>query len=92
MIFEWDERKNTKNKKKHGISFELASFIFEDPHLICWPDDRYDDERWQSLGQVEGVVLHVAHTIRGNNDEEIIRIISARTASAREERRYFLDR
>jgi uncharacterized protein len=47
------------------------------------------EERWQAIGVVEGVLmLMVAHTVREQDDIEVIRIISARLASRRERRRY----
>ena len=93
MKFEWHEDKNHKNKQKHGISFELASLVFHDPHLLSVLDPRYSDERWRTLGHIDGVTIYVAHTI-GEDDygEEIIRIISARKATPNEERRYYIDR
>jgi uncharacterized protein len=92
MQLEWDENKNRGNKRKHGISFETASLVFQDPFVISMPDKRYnyEEERWQSIGLVESIVIYVAHTIieEEENDEEIIRIISARAATSSEERRY----
>jgi uncharacterized protein len=91
--FEWDNKKNIKNKRKHGISFELASLIFHDSCLISMPDHRHNEERWQSIGQIDGVIIYVAHTIgEDENAEEIIRIISARKATPSEERRYYINR
>lgn len=37
-MFEWDERKNTANRTKHGISFESAKLIFDDPDLVMFPE------------------------------------------------------
>ncbi|KMV09207.1 hypothetical protein AB988_4359 [Acinetobacter baumannii] len=65
QYFEWDEAKNRKNQKKHDISFETASLVFEDPLRISI-QDRYTngEERWQTIGRVKGVLmLLVAHTI-----------------------------
>lgn len=45
MKFEWDKGKNSTNKEKHGISFELASLVFHDLNIISVPDYRYDEER-----------------------------------------------
>jgi uncharacterized DUF497 family protein len=95
MQFEWDNQKNQLNKRKHGLSFETASFTFQDPFILSVPDDRthYAEERWQSLGLIQGILIYVAHTIgEDNNGEEIIRIISARAATANEVRRYFANR
>lgn len=91
MEFEWDENKNLINKAKHGISFEAARAVFADLDVIL-DQDRHEngEERWQATGLVGFLrVVVVAHTYRGeNNGDEIIRIISARSASAAERRRY----
>jgi uncharacterized DUF497 family protein len=58
-------------------------------------DKRYEgiEERWISLGLIGFQVMYVARTVREDrNGEEIIRIISARKATPREERRYYLQR
>jgi uncharacterized DUF497 family protein len=82
--FTWDERKNRANRKKHRISFETASLVFDDPFHISVQDREVDgEERWQTIGMVNGVhVLLVAHTV----DEEagLIRVLSARKATRRE--------
>jgi uncharacterized protein len=86
--FEWDENKNRVNRAKHGVSFETASLIFEDPNLIARQDREVEGEqRWQTIGYAEGV-LTVAHTAQDSGADEIIRIISARRATAAERRLY----
>ena len=95
MQFEWDKNKNRLNKKKHGLNFEIASLVFQDPFLLSVPDDRhsYLEERWQSLGLIQGVLIYVAHTVEeDSNGEEIIRIVSARAATPGETRRYYANR
>jgi len=90
--FEWDENKNRVNQEKHGLSFEIAIVVFQDPEVLSVLDHRYEDEedRWISIGRVDFAVIYVAHTVREDeNGEEIIRIISARKAMPREEREYF---
>ena len=90
MKFIWDETKNTTNKAKHGVSFETAKLVFDDP-LHVSIQDRYEngEERWQTLGLVGGVVVFlVAHTIYEANNQEIIRIISARKATKQEKVHY----
>ena len=91
LIFEWDEKKNESNRAKHGLSFETAVLIFQDPNLLSVLDTRYEDEeeRWISIGRIDANAIYVAHTVREEDGEEIIRIISARKATPREERRYF---
>lgn len=87
----WDEAKNRRNQQKHGVSFETAQLVFTDPRHVSI-QDRFEDgeERWQTLGLVGGVVvLIVAHTVyEDENDEEVIRILSARKATQRERLRY----
>ncbi len=91
MKFEWDQAKNRANRVNHGVSFETASLVFEDPyHLSVQTRHEGPEERWQTLGLAGGVVvLLVAHTYReSDRGEEVIRIISARKATAHERRRY----
>lgn len=91
MKFEWDQAKNRANRVKHGLSFETASLVFDDPcHLSVQDRHEGPEERWQTLGLAGGVVvLLVAHTYReSDRGEEVIRIISARKATAHERRRY----
>jgi uncharacterized DUF497 family protein len=38
MRYEWDQRKNRANRRKHGISFELASLVFDDPDCLVGKD------------------------------------------------------
>ena len=93
--FTWDDFKNRSNQTKHdGISFQIAARVFLDP-LRLTRQDRVEgnEERWQTIGIVNGVVLLlVAHTIVefGPDDEQIeeIRIISARRATPRERKHY----
>ena len=92
MEFEWDKNKNHSNKRKHGINFETASFVFTDPFLLSVPDDRYsyEEERWRSLGMIQKTIIYVAHTVKGDaHGEEIIRIISARAATPSEAKYYY---
>lgn len=92
--FEWDPAKAATNQRKHGLSFETASRAFADPFALT-EQDRLDDgeQRWRTIGVVEGhLLLLVAHLIREEDDEgqiiEVIRIISARKADRSERRRY----
>jgi uncharacterized protein len=97
MRYEWDERKNRQNQRKHdGISFELAALVFEDEACLVGKDlvDEAGEQRWIALGAVSieartKAVLVVVHLYRESRDgEEIIRIISARRAEKHECRRY----
>ncbi|MFO1172803.1 MAG: BrnT family toxin [Hyphomicrobiaceae bacterium] len=88
--FEWDEDKNLANQRKHFLSFETACLVFDDPLHRSVIDRVVDGEqRWQTMGMVEGiVVIVVAHTFYDTDDETIIRLISARKATRHERRQY----
>ena len=97
MHYEWDQRENLENQRMHeGISFELASLVFEDENRLIGPDrvDEGGEERWLAIGAMSvefgnAAVLVVVHVYREDRDgEEIIRIISARRAEKHEIRRY----
>ena len=85
--FEWDEKKAKQNLKKHKVSFEEASTIFNDPFSITIPDPDHSiqEERYIDIGISEkGRILIVCYTERGTN----IRIISCRKATPMERREY----
>jgi uncharacterized DUF497 family protein len=86
--FAWDERKNRINKRKHRIGFDTAILVFDDPFQISRQDREVEtEERWQTIGVVQGSrVLLVAHTVE--EDEGLIRILSARKATPQERRIY----
>ena len=88
--FEWDEAKNRSNQRKHRISFEMASQVFADPFALMAPEwVENGEERWQTIGAIPGaVIVLVAHTVRFDDQTEIIRMISARKATTHERRRY----
>ncbi len=88
--FEWDETKNLSNKKKHGVSFEDASEVFNDPfHFSTLDQFSGIEERSTTYGIVDGLVLlMVAHTYRDDSGAEVIRLISARRATRRERQCY----
>lgn len=90
-MFSWDEIKNASNRRKHGISFDTAQRVFEDPlHLTRQDRTENGEQRWQTMGLVGGVVLIlVAHTWHDTEDGgEHIRIISARRATPLERKIY----
>lgn len=89
MEFEWDENKNEINKKKHGISFEDVESVFSDFSAIIFddPDHSETEERFLIIGMSlrKGICI-VSHCYR--NNENIIRIISARKATKNEQMIY----
>jgi uncharacterized DUF497 family protein len=89
LRFEWDDRKNASNRRKHRVSFETASLVFGDPRQVPIQDRIVEGEvRWQTIGRAGGVLLVVAHTVEDEEGEEVVRIISARKAGTRDRRMY----
>ncbi len=85
MELEWDEAKASANLLKHGVAFADAIGVLEDPEALTVQDDSDDEERFVTLGfDLLGRLLVVVYTWRG----EVVRLISARRASARERRAY----
>lgn len=84
--FEWDGVKESTNRRKHGISFEEAIEVFEDPLALVQVDSAHPD-RMQLLGESRRArILFVVYIKRLDGD--FIRIISARKATAHERRSY----
>ncbi|PZV14214.1 MAG: hypothetical protein DCF20_13775 [Pseudanabaena sp.] len=87
MQFEWNSDKASLNLKKHGVSFNEASAVFNDPLSVTFPDTNhsYDEERYLIIG-LSGAnrLLIIAHT----DQLDRVRIISAREAT-RNERRFY---
>lgn len=88
-FFDWDENKNRINLKKHGITFEEASSVFFDDRAILFDDPEHsiNEDRFLLLGISEtSKVCIVCHCYR--ESDTVIRIISARQATRKEEERY----
>ena len=91
ILFKWDPNKNNINIIKHGVGFEEASSVFFDENALLINDDAHsgDEERFVIIGvSYRGNLLVVCHCYREN--DEIIRIISARKATKRE-LQYYLE-
>jgi len=89
--FEWDPQKNQANIRNHRVSFETASLVFHDPNIVYRTDEKHSDpeQRDIAIGAAGSVgVLFVVNTIRGDVEQEVIRIISARPATKAERREY----
>lgn len=86
MRFEWDEAKRIENLRKHGIDFRDVIELF-DSETYTVVDDRFDygEVRLLTLGIVKGRVLAVTHT----EQDDLIRIISARKGEKHEQEIYF---
>ena len=91
MRWIWNDRKNRENERKHGLGFETARLVFDDPHAATHADLHSPEQRWQTIGMVENLTLVVVHTWPAFGPEgidEVGRIISARKATAHERRAY----
>lgn len=86
ILLEWDSAKAQANVRKHDISFVFAGLVFEDPAYVEIEDDKHStaEERRLAVGQIEGAIVTVVFTRRG----QALRLISARPSSRRERKLY----
>jgi uncharacterized protein len=86
MEFDWDPAKNVSNFRKHGIRFEEATAVFDDPGWVEWicSDPGDDEERYMIVGRLGWKIVSVVYTERGNK----LRLISAREANSDERGEY----
>jgi uncharacterized protein len=87
MRFDWDPHKAARNQQRHGVSFEEAATVFD--AILGWtffdPDHAQDEDRFLTIGTSNlGRLLIVSHT----EEDDLIRIISAREVTRRERRDY----
>ena len=90
MNWSWDKDKNQQNVSSHGISFETASQVFEDPLSMTKEDPYWDELRWRTMGMIGTVVVVVIHTLPEYDESGQLmgRIISARKATKHERKIY----
>lgn len=90
--FEWDVKKARTNQKKHGVAFEHAATVFQDPRALSIYDQEHSDEedRWITLGlAATGQMLVVHHTFEETDKDTVrLRIFSCRKATKRENQQY----
>ncbi len=87
LTFEWNEKKADDNLRKHGVSFDEAKTVFNDPFSVTIydPDHSSDEQRYIDIGlSSKGRLIVVSYSERG----ETIRIISSREATKREQGEY----
>jgi hypothetical protein len=86
MEFTWDEEKRKTNIKKRGLDFADAEMVFSGA-TFTFEDDRFDygQQRFITMGLLNGVVIVIAHTERS----ETIRVISMRKATKHEQEIFF---
>ena len=79
MPWTWDKDKSRTNRRKHKLGFKTAQLVFADPLAASRPDPYRHEERWQTIGMIEGVIVIVIHTslqMDHETGEETGRIIS----------------
>jgi uncharacterized DUF497 family protein len=87
MLFDWDEEKAKSNLVKHGISFDEATSVFDDPLFLTFADPEHSlrEQRFLIMGEsARGRLLVVSYTDR----KDITRLISARPATRKERKAY----
>ena len=91
--FTWDDRKNIANIKKHGVGFAEAARVYFDPERLELFDGTHttmSEERWVIIGNVNMKILFVVVVVR--QADNLIRIISARRATKKEQKEYYGNR
>ncbi len=87
MLFDWDENKAKSNLDKHGVSFDEATSVFDDPLFLTFSDTEHSihEQRFIIIGEsTKGKLLVVSYTERQNHT----RLISARPATRKERKAY----
>ena len=91
MRWTWDESKSRTNRRRHKLGFETAQLVFADRFAASRLDPYPHEERWQTIGMIENVIVIVIHTslwVDHETGEETGRIISARKATSHERTLY----
>ena len=91
MRWTWDFDKNVSNTRKHGIDFETAILVFEDPFSTTLRDPHFDEPRWRTIGMIDNTIVMVVHTLPELDpvtSDEFGRIITARKATRHERNAY----
>ena len=86
LFFEWDEKKEAINFKKHGIHFRTAAKVFFDPNKLIREDlDHGPELRYNILGKIHKIIFVVCVF----KEDDVVRLISARPATPKEKERYY---
>jgi uncharacterized DUF497 family protein len=87
--FEWNLRKAASNKIKHGVGFDAAAGVFDDPFVYEYEEgNEYGEVRSRAIGQIGERLVLVSYNSYQDDQGEVVRIISARRATPREIRAY----
>ncbi|HJO68473.1 MAG TPA: BrnT family toxin [Rhodospirillales bacterium] len=91
MRWTWDPNRDRNNRRVHGLGYETARLVFDDPLAVPRPDPYSGAARWQTVGLIANVAVRVAHTWpdpEPDSDEHVGRIVSARKAARHERKAY----
>ena len=91
MHWVWDPEKNVQNGIKHGIDFETATQVFNDPFAATVKDPHFVEYRLRTIGMINNTLVMVVHTLPQFDPtfkDDIARIITARRATRHERRTY----
>ena len=89
MKWTWDPAKNNENLRKHSVTFEEATLVFEDNNNITVDDPYRYEQRYRTIGYAGPTILLVVHTWDETAEGRIyVRIISARRANSHERAEY----
>ena len=91
MKWTWDPDKDSDNLRKHGIDFETAALVFNNPLTLTYEDDdpNHYEQRWKTIGPLGEAIITIVHTWTNRGTTPMSgRIISARKASRNERREY----
>ena len=86
VVFDWDPRKAASNRRKHGVSFEDAQTVFDDPLVLFIADWKHGEPRIVAIGTAKSA--RILFVVSVELEDEVIRIISARRATKPERKRY----
>ena len=86
MKFDWDDEKARTNLIKHGVAFDVAIRVFDDPAAISGLHRVVDgEERWRTIGRIDfTTIFFVGHTWLDEDGEVYVRVITARKANRHE--------
>lgn len=86
MLWTWDAEKDRKSRIKHKLPLSLGEVAMADPLALSLPDPHPDGDRWNTVAEVDGLMLFIVHT--WPDDDVPGRIISVRQATRHERKAY----
>lgn len=86
VVFDWDPRKAASNRRKHGVSFDEAQTVFDDPLVLFIADWEHGEPRIVAIGTAESA--RILFVVSVELEDDFMRIVSARRATRSERKRY----